>query len=143
MPNQMDGANGDHIAIREFSTGANRNAETGKYDYDGFLSPLAIEAFGAYMHFNRHLDDGTIRDSDNWQKGIPLDVYRKSLWRHFLDTWRSLRGISIPEGIIWALCGILFNVQGLLHELLKENPSLLPASIRDAEARRAVRLHKS
>src|SRR5262245_10789194 len=94
--------------LRQFDTGANRDTDKGKYDYDGFLSPLAIEAFGAYMHFNRSIADGTFRDADNWQRGIPQDVYRKSLWRHWFDSWRALRGYPIKENVVWALCGVLF-----------------------------------
>jgi len=129
--------------LREFSTGANRDTDKGKYDYDGFLSPLAIEAFGAYMHFNRSLPDGKTRASDNWQLGIPLDVYRKSLWRHFFDAWRGLRGYPIKENLVWALCGILFNAMGLIHELTKKDPGLLERSIAEMEQARAMRWNGS
>jgi len=50
--------------MREFKTGANRNSEEGKLDYEGFLHPLVIEEFAKYMHKHRHLEDGTLRDSD-------------------------------------------------------------------------------
>jgi hypothetical protein len=125
-------------AVRVFATGANRNADHGKLDYDGFLSPLALEAFATYMHFNRLLPDGSLRDSDNWQKGIPEPVYRKSMWRHFIDVWRALRGYPIKENIVWALCGLLFNVQGILHERLKADPALLDRSLAEMEVRRAA-----
>jgi len=106
--------------VREFETGATRDVETGKYDYEGFLSPLAIEAFGAYMHKNRHLRDGSLRDSDNWQKGIPIPVYMKSLWRHVQTLWKAHRGWGgTDEDRIEALCAVIFNAQGYLHELLK------------------------
>lgn len=125
--------------MRTFSTGANRHVDTGKHDLDGFLSPHMIEAFGTYMHFNRLLPDGSVRDSDNWQKGIPQDVYRKSLFRHHDETWRALRGYKIKENIIWALQGIIFNAQGLTHELMKDNPELLGKCLehmtKDREAR--------
>lgn len=114
---------------RKFETGAMRNVDTGKYDYEGFLSPLVIEALGAYMHFHRHLEDGTMRDSDNWQKGIPAPVYMKSAWRHFMDWWKYQRSLSIKEGIVFAICGLLFNAQGYLHELLKADPTLLAKAI--------------
>ena len=122
--------------VRQFDTGANRDVDTGKYDYEGFLSPLVIEAFGAYMHFNRQLKDGSFRDSDNWQNGIPLDVYNKSGWRHFFDWWREHRGLPTKEGLVWACCALLFNVQGYLHESLKADPELLAKSIKAAEERR-------
>jgi hypothetical protein len=126
-------------ALRQFSTGANRDTDQGKYDYDGFLSPLAIEAFGAYMHFNRSIADGSLRDADNWQRGIPIDVYRKSLWRHWFDSWRALRGYSIKENVVWALCGVIFNAQGALHEILKADPTLLDRSVEEMELARARR----
>lgn len=113
--------------IRTFETGATRNLDINKNDYDGFLSPLVIEEFGDYMHSHRRQKDGTMRDSDNWQKGISQEVYRKSMWRHFFDVWKISRGykayspedqheISLKE----ALCALMFNVQGMLHEHLKE-----------------------
>jgi hypothetical protein len=129
--------------MREFSTGANRNSDDGKYDYEGFLSPRVIEAFGAYMHFNRHLEDGSMRDSDNWQLGIPTDAYMKSSWRHFFDVWKYHRNIPIKEGIVFALCAVLFNTMGYLDELLKEKPWLLSENIQQqTEARDARWLAK-
>jgi hypothetical protein len=125
--------------LREFASGANRDTAEGKFDYDGFVSPLMIEAFGTYMHFNRQLPDGSLRDSDNWQLGIPIDVYRKSLWRHWFDVWRSLRGYKIKENIIWALCGVIFNCQGILHELLKADPDLLERCRAEMEQEREKR----
>ena len=107
--------------IRTFETGATRNLEENKYDYDGFLSPLVIERFGEYMHKNRKQADGSVRDSDNWQKGIPKTSYMKSKWRHFFNTWKAFRGYKTEEDIEESLCAELFNTQGLLHEILKEN----------------------
>jgi hypothetical protein len=128
----------DVAVVRSFDTGATRDVDTGKYDYEGFYSPLVMEAFGAYMNFNRRLRDGSLRDSDNWQKGMPRPVYMKSGWRHFFDWWREHRGLATKEGIVWALCGLLFNAQGYLHELLKNDPELLDAALARAEQRRAA-----
>ncbi len=112
--------------MRKFETGATRNDDSQKNDYEGFLSPLVIEAFGNYMTSHRKQADGTIRTSDNWQKGIPKDVYIKSMWRHFLDVWKLHRGYKVfssedghEVNITEALCALLFNVQGNLHEELK------------------------
>lgn len=121
--------------MRTFETGATRDLDVTKNDYEGFLSPLVIEAFGEYMTFNRNTAAG-VRDSDNWQKGIPLDAYIKSGWRHFLDWWKFHRGHPINEGVVWALCGLLFNVQGYLHELLKKDPALLQAAVENAYRRK-------
>ena len=105
--------------IRTFDTGATRTAETDKYDYEGFLSPLALEAYAAYMHSHRKQADGTLRDSDNWQKGIPLNSYMKSMFRHFMDVWRAHRGHPSEDHILHSLAGVMFNVQGYMHEYIK------------------------
>ena len=104
---------------RTFESGANRDTDVNKLDYEGFFSPIVMEAFAEYMNNNRLLKDGTTRASDNWQKGIPLDVYMKSMYRHFMDVWMEHRGWDSRDGILDALCGLMFNVQGYLHELLK------------------------
>lgn len=111
--------------MRQFETGATRNPDTGKPDYEGFLSPRVLEAYGTYMNFNRLQENGERRDSDNWQKGIPSDAYMKSGWRHFFDWWKFHRGMIVHEGIVFALCAIMFNVMGYLDNLLKDNPGYL------------------
>lgn len=106
-------------AIRTFDTGATRTSEEGKLDYEGFLSPLALEAYAEYMNGHRKQADGSIRDSDNWQKGIPLDSYMKSMWRHFMDVWSLHRGYHAPAEMQEALSALFFNVHGYLHEHMK------------------------
>ncbi len=107
--------------IRVFDTGANRNSDTDKLDYEGFISPIALQEYAKYMHKHRFLEDGTMRASDNWQKGIPKEEYVKSLLRHTMDLWLENRGYESRENKIDALCGILFNAFGYLHEELKNN----------------------
>jgi len=113
--------------MRKFDTGATRDTDVGKNDYEGFYHPLVVERFGNYMTKHRVQADGTLRDSDNWQKGIPKTAYVKSMWRHFMDVWFIHRGfkrydkqrkedITMDE----ALCALLFNIQGYLYEILKE-----------------------
>lgn len=123
----------DHGVMREegmrtFPSGATRDADDKKHDFEGFLSPWAIRRYGAYMHSHRIQADGKMRDSDNWQKGsgIPLEVYVKSLLRHTFDVWSIHRGLSTFDtkdghevDIEDALCAILFNAFGALHEYLK------------------------
>jgi len=128
------------VQHRTFETGATRDTAAGKFDYEGFVSPLVLEAFATYMNFNRELMDGSLRDSDNWQKGIPTTAYMKSGWRHFFDWWAEHRGIPTKEGILWAMLGVLFNLQGYLHEYLKANPHALEDALAAAEYRR--RLHR-
>jgi hypothetical protein len=105
--------------MREFATGATRDSDDDKLDYDGFLSPLVLRRYAVYMHQHRRQADGKLRDSDNWQKGIPIEQYRKSLWRHFMDLWTILRGWPNKEDLEDTACAVLFNTMGLLHEVLK------------------------
>lgn len=105
--------------VRTFDTGATRDTDANKLDFEGFLSPLVLKAYAEYMHAKRKMPDGSMRDSDNWQLGIPVDAYMKSMWRHFFDVWSSYREGSVDKVELLAL---LFNVMGLLHETLKTDP---------------------
>lgn len=107
--------------IRIFETGATRDTSEGKLDYEGFLSPLVLERFAMYMDCHRKQSDGSFRDSDNWQKGIPLEAYMKSCWRHFISWWKLHRDTPIPcqDDLEETLCAMMFNVMGYLHEILK------------------------
>jgi hypothetical protein len=112
--------------MQEFSTGATRNIDTNKFDYEGFICPEVLHAFGEYMHEHRRQKDGSIRDSDNWQKGIPLRTYIKSLVRHVIDLWRMERGFAVtnpdtglPHTKIELCAAIMFNVMGYAKETLQ------------------------
>lgn len=105
---------------RTFETGATRDSEDGKLDYDGFLSPLVLQRYAEYMHTHRQQPDGALRDSDNWQKGIPRTAYMKSGWRHFVSWWSLHRGGTASESLEDALCALIFNASGYLHEHLKK-----------------------
>jgi hypothetical protein len=120
MPGDVDTG-----VIRAFGTGATRDTAEGKLDYEGFLSPLVLESFAEYMNSNREQKDGTLRNSDNWQKGIPKDVYMKSGWRHFFDWWKKHRGHHGGDMMETILCALMFNVMGYLHEFLKEKQDWL------------------
>jgi hypothetical protein len=108
------------MEMRTFDTGATRNTDNNKLDFEGFLSPLTIERYAQYLHKHRVQADGNVRDSDNWQRGIPLNVYMKSAWRHFHDAWKQHRGFKGIENLEDTLCGVLFNISGYLHELVKQ-----------------------
>lgn len=116
-----------HPGMRTFDTGATRNVEVDP-DYHGFLSPLALHAYGEYMHRHRLQADGTMRDSDNWQKGIPNDAFVRSLVRHVHDIQLVLDGYGElarqddrDDNVLLAhLSAALFNVQGLLHNVMLE-----------------------
>lgn len=105
---------------RYFESGAYRDVDDTKLDYEGFLSPLVLQEFGRYMQKHRKQSDGVMRDSDNWQKGIPQSVYMKSLLRHTHDMWMENRGYKSREGRIDAVCGVMFNAMGWLLEELKK-----------------------
>lgn len=119
--------------VRQFKSGATRSADAGRYDPEGFLSPLVIERFCEYMNKHRLQPDGSIRGSDNWQKGIPLATYAKGMWRHFLHFWTRHRGHAVRDDMSAAnieedLCAMLFNVQGYLFEVLKAKEAMAPIS---------------
>ena len=105
--------------FRTFETGATRDLDDSKPDYEAFLSPLVLEAYGRYMHAKRRMADGSLRDGDNWQKGIPQAAYMKSGWRHMMDWWKLHRGLKTADPVEDVLCALLFNVMGYLHERLK------------------------
>ena len=108
--------------MRNFQTGATRDDDHNKLDYEGFLSPVVIQRFAEYMHEHRKQADGGMRGSDNWQKGIPIDAYMKSMWRHFFAVWKNHR---TGQDNMEDLCALLFNVQGMMLEKLKETNEIL------------------
>ena len=105
--------------IRTFETGATRDTDKDKLDYEGFLSPLVLQRFAQYMRKHQVQADGQVRKSDNWQKGIPLDVYMKSLLRHVMELWLCHKGNTTNVSQEESLCAILFNAQGYLFEHIK------------------------
>lgn len=109
---------------RVFDTGASRDADVHKLDFDGTLSPQVLERYAQYLLDHQVMADGSRRPMDNWQKGIPMASYVKSAWRHFIEWWKWTRSPQIANKVIEeAACGILFNVMGWLHEHLKAKAS--------------------
>jgi len=109
--------------MRTFETGATRDSAAGKPEPWGFMSALAESRFCEYMSKHRAQPDGTLRDSNNWKQGIPLDVYAHSLSRHVLDLRLILEGYpgrAVEGDVEEVLCAVLFNVQGMLHETVKK-----------------------
>jgi hypothetical protein len=145
--NSVPDITSDAAPIRTFDTGATRNTDDTKLDFEGFVSPAVLRAFARYMHGHRQQADGSVRSADNWQKGIPLDVYMKSLLRHVMDVWSLHRGEPVtspetgqPVDEIEALMACMFNVQGMAFEILRqraenaariadEHVALLPAPV--------------
>lgn len=127
----------ENSEVRSFSTGATRSSDTGKPDYEGFLSPVVLEEFGKYMSKHRIQANGEPRDSDNWQRGIPLSAYIKSTWRHFMHWWLLHRGhVALdekgqPVTMRETLSAIMFNTMGYFHEWLKEGEKdVVPLAVR-------------
>lgn len=110
----------EDAVIRTFETGATRNLDEHP-DIHGFTSPLATAIFARYMHQNRLQADGTYRDSDNWKKGIPIDSYIRSMRRHMqdLELHHTGYGDCAREDLYAAMGGLMFNVQGYMHEIAK------------------------
>ena len=113
--------------IRKFGTDASRDTDEGKIQYARHLSPEVIKFFCEYMHKHRKLPDGSIREPDNWKKGFPKQSYVDSGFRHFIEMWslhekRNTKDLTKKESeeLKEALCGIMFNAIGHLHEELKD-----------------------
>ncbi len=108
------------MTTRTFATGANRDTDEGKLDYEACLSPLVLERYAQYLYECQEMPDGSRRADDNWQKGMPLSAYMKSAWRHFFMMWKLHRsqGEICTKDFEDAICGVLFNTMGYLHEWL-------------------------
>lgn len=121
MENEKDINNTFENQVRAFSSGATRNNDTDRFDYEGFLSPVVLERYAQYMHLHRKQADGKLRASDNWQNlfGSTVkehtDVCMKSLLRHTMTLWLEHRGTYQKENIEDTLCAIMFNAMAILH----------------------------
>ena len=103
--------------IRQFKSGATRDTDTGKLDWEGFISPVAMRRYAEYMHRHRTQADGSLRDSDNWQAGFPRRQTMKSLVRHAWDLWYEWRRGRDEAVMVDLLCAVIFNAQSLLLEI--------------------------
>lgn len=111
---------GNPRPFRTFETGATRDLDESKLDYEGFLSPAVLKRFAEYMHKNRVMADGSLRSSDNWQAGMPNESYVKSGWRHWQDVWSNHRGLDTGVDQEEALCAVMFNAMGYLYNILQD-----------------------
>ena len=112
----------DDGTLRTFASGATRDTTEGKLEPWGFTSALVEKVFSEYMDKHRIQSDGNLRDSGNWKKGFDLDSYWHSMSRHVMDfrlLWEGHEGEARTESLMDALCGIKFNVDGLIYELMK------------------------
>jgi len=108
---------------RVFDTGADRSSDKGKHHPDRAWSPLVLAEFARYMY--EHNTTATVpRREDQWQLGFPMDSFVESGTRH----WEAFKALAKgypafdqkgnPVDVVEALCGVIFNVQGYLHQLL-------------------------
>lgn len=115
-------------ATRVFATGATRDANSNKLAFEGFIDPIVLRRFAEFMHSKRTANvpaGQTLRDPDNWQKGIPNDAYADSGVRHAMEWWSQHRGYEVRDekGTVMdleeVLCALLFNDMGYLRNLLR------------------------
>ena len=107
--------------IRTFDTGATRSPMNDKLCYSRFMDSRVIKRYCEYLHKHRTQTDGQVREPDNWKHGIPTESYIDSMYRHFMDVWLFEQGYDAEttEDQETALCALMFNIQGLLFEMLK------------------------
>ena len=108
-------------STRVFDSGATRDTNLGKLEHRRFKSFAVDHRFHEYMNKHRTQSDGSLRDPDNWKRGIPLDVYADSLYRHVHDLMLEIEksGFTNVLALEELLCAVRFNTDGMLHELLK------------------------
>lgn len=122
----MSAASGEAGKVMEqYGTGATRSDTSARNDPEGYLSAIAIERYCEYMTKHRVQADGSIRDSDNWQKGMPFGRALKGMWRHVMHLWIRHRGFVPSDQFAAAdmeedLCAIMFNNQVMLHQLVRK-----------------------
>lgn len=134
--------------MRKFDTGAIRDDDNEKVNYEKGFSPLVFEAYGEFMTRHNKMPDGSRRDEGNWKKGFTPQCYMESKWRHFLTTWTihdEFRDKEIRdelrlelnreptdlefkeryiETLLESLCAEMFNTMGYMHVLLLERREL-------------------
>lgn len=136
--------------IRTMDSGATRTSDKGKFNYEGFFNPGIMAVYANYLNKHRVQADGKLRDADNWQKGMPLEVYMESAIRHLIDAWAHHRGYVVCKEITDdkrekthyvipgnstatglgkgftrvdpydSLCAILFNINGYILEMIRK-----------------------
>ena len=106
--------------FRAASSGATRDLNDNKLVYDKFQHPMVVKAFARYMHGKRSMSDGSMRPGDNWWRGFPRVWLLESMHRHYVDVQLHVTGYGehAEEPILTALCGLFFNVQALMLEVI-------------------------
>lgn len=113
-----------NLEKRVFPSGAIRNNSEGKFDYSGFINPAVENSFARYMHKHREMEDGTYRNSDDWQFGIPSEELIKCLMRHIIDVHLLNRGYEVIDengekvDLEECLNAVKFNVNAYILNLI-------------------------
>jgi hypothetical protein len=102
--------------IRNFKTGAVRDTDDGKENYVECFSFTAWRRYALYMKTQEKK-----YPPDNWRKGIPIKEYEKSLMRHLQKHFANKYEGAELEPDIDHLAAAFFNLQGLMHEEVKQN----------------------
>lgn len=97
--------------IRKFEGGAIRDSERGKEDYIETISWIAFRRYAQYMTKCKER-----YGSGNFKKHIPIDAYERSLVRHLQKYLANKYEEQDLEKESDHLCGMLFNIFGILHE---------------------------
>ena len=117
----------DNGTIRVSKTGATRDSAVGKIQPVKYFSPRVMRVRSEYMLKHSVQRDGSVRAGDNWQKGFgqtpkeTKDICEDSAGRHFLDMWLEHRGFESRDGIVEAICGLMFNCEAYLEAYCVEH----------------------
>lgn len=97
---------------RQFTSGAIRDVEDDtKEDYTETISWTAFKKYAQYM-----TGKAKKYGKGNFKKGIPIDVYERSMLRHvqkYMENKYEGGTIELEDS---HLCAIIFNAFGILHE---------------------------
>jgi DNA-directed RNA polymerase specialized sigma24 family protein len=93
-----------------FDTGAVRD-RGGKEDYVETVSFSALKRFAEYMTAKKE-----VYGEGNWRKGIPIESYEESLFRHVQKYFANKYEGAGLEPETDHLAGAFFNLQGIMHE---------------------------
>lgn len=93
----------DHVkdsgTRQEFSTGAVRDAQSGKGRYD-----LVLSLTHMIYRLARHFENGAVKyGDDNWRKGLPLRRFIDSAFRHLCQYANGEEGEDHLTAAIWNL----------------------------------------
>ena len=95
-----------------YPSGATRDSEEGKLDYQGALSIEVLDSFVQYMDRHREMSPGSFRGMGNWKQGMPWARLMRSLTRHHFAVWRN-DGQKLDD-----LHAVLFNTMALIYQQL-------------------------